>query len=328
VVNVEELLGKYNIEFVDHGTNVAKGNVNIQCPWCGEADHSQHLGINIATGMWGCWRNAKHRGRKLSRLLIKLTGLSTAEARRVCGEGTDRAMQRGDLENAVQGLTEGETAAETPAPRTIRMDPYARPLTADGRMQLRAIDYLVRERGFLRQHIGRLVQRYQINFAVSGDFADRIIFPVKEKGILQTYLGRSISRKYALRYKALAEEDSVKQVKDCLYNYDHAMKGGRVCYIVEGVFDVLKLDFYNWRSEVSSVGLFNMNVEDSQIELLYDLKKKFNRFIVLLDKGQVAESLTLESQLKFLPHIQCKFIEEAEDPGELTPAQARKYSLL
>ena len=102
--SVTQMLTRYNIEFVESGPNVAKGNVNVQCPWCGVEDHSYHLGINLAKGMWGCWRNKQHRGRALYKLLSKLTGLSYQEARRVTGEGGARAVQLGEMERAVDAL--------------------------------------------------------------------------------------------------------------------------------------------------------------------------------------------------------------------------------
>ena len=157
---------------------------------------------------------------------------------------------------------------------------------------------------------------------MTGDFENRIIIPVYENGKLMTYLGRSIYADAALRYRALEKEKSVKQVKDCIYNYDRAMRGGETLVLVEGAFDVMKVDYYG-KPKLRAVGLFNMNLEASQIELLYDLRGKYDRYILLLDRGEVAPSIRLEDELYFFKNLRSRFLEDVEDPGDLTPKQAK-----
>ena len=327
-VDVKRLLERYNIEFVESGPNVAKGNINIQCPWCGSEDHSHHLGINLATAMWGCWRSQQHRGRQLSRLLIKLTGLSSSEARRECGEGASIAVQPDDFENALSGLTEGVEVAESVRHAAkCSFDPYMHRLTGRTRAQKRAVLYLCRDRGFPESDIRRLAKRYDLHFAINGDYADRIVMPVYENGVLQTYLGRSIYPKSKLRYRALEAEKSVKQVKDCIYNYDNVDKPGDILFLVEGAVDAWKIDFYNYKSGIRAAGLFNMNLERTQLDLLIELRSKYRRFVICLDAGQIAESLRLEGLLSaILPNLSVHQLRGVKDPGELTPHQAKKLA--
>lgn len=332
-MNVLDILNRYNVDYVDRGKNVAKGNVNIQCPWCGEADHSQHLGINLETGMWGCWRNVKHRGRKLYRLLSKLTGLSQAEARRATGEGVLRAVQRGDMERAVSGLTEDPvTYVQHSSPRVIGLPRASRPICAPGidpmRAEVRFRNYLQKERGFPKHNHKRLARQYGLLYCVAGRFSDRLIIPIYENKKLMTYIGRSIYPDASLRYLALDADESRKQVKDCLYNYDAAMEGGSVLFFVEGAFDTMKIDFYSQRNEVRAVGLFNMNLEVEQADLVSDLHGRFDRHIILLDEGQVSQSLDLQARLEpLLGNVEVRFMKDswgAKDPADLTPAQVRR----
>lgn len=326
-MNVLDILDRYHIEYVDSGKNVAKGNVNVQCPWCGAADHSQHLGINVATGMWGCWRDAQHRGRQLYRLLSKLTGISQQEARRATGEGVRRAVQLGDMERAVEGLQIAPRVDTDTGVTDLSLDRSFRKLCLAAQntyhAETRFLWYLIYERRFRKKDIRNLAIRYKLRYCVTGDFADRLIIPVYENGKLMTYLGRSIHPHASLRYRALEKEKSVKQIKDCVYNYDLAMRGGEIVTIVEGAVDVWKVDFYNRGKGLRSIGLFNMNVEDSQLELLYDLRGRFDQYIILLDQGEVAKSLRLESQLSFLGNVKSQLLHQANDPGSLTPVQAK-----
>jgi hypothetical protein len=163
---------------------------------------------------------------------------------------------------------------------------------------------------------------------VSGRFADRLIIPIYENGKLMTYIGRSLYTDASLRYLALDAEDSVKQVKDCLYNYDEALLGGKVLFVVEGAFDVMKIDFYSKRNGVRAVGLFNMNLEAAQQELFDTLHDRFDKFIILLDEGQVSQSLDLQNRLKpLLGTVKIWFMKDewgVKDPADLTPSQVRR----
>src|SRR5271166_3036315 len=77
MIDIETTLRTYGIHFVTAGSNVAAHHINIKCPWCSH-DPSEHLGIDLRTGMWGCWRDPAHRGRSLNRLLYKLHIPTTA----------------------------------------------------------------------------------------------------------------------------------------------------------------------------------------------------------------------------------------------------------
>lgn len=330
-MNVLDILNRYNIDYVESGRNVAKGNVNVQCPWCGEADQSQHLGINLATGMWGCWRSEKHRGRKLYRLLSKLTGLSSLESRRATGEGVLRAIDRGDMERAVQGLSEdAEEHTQRSSDHAISLYPSFREMCVSREDPFRAerrFRHYLTGRGFPRHHHKALVRQYELMYAVAGRFADRLIIPVYENGKLMTWIGRSVYADADLRYLALEADESVKQVKDCLYNYDAAVEGGRALYFVEGAFDVMKLDFYLQHKEVRALGLFNMNLGPEQQEMVANLRGLFDQYIILLDEGQLSQSLDLQATMRpllgkvFLQTMKKEW--KAKDPGELTPSQVR-----
>lgn len=324
MIDVRKLLDDHGVHYVESGSNVAKGNINIKCPWCGVEDKSEHLGINLRTSAWGCWRSASHRGRKLSRLLVKLLGVSPQEARRLAGEGRHIAVQRGDYDRALLDLSSSPVdSTDAPHSRHAVLDPYMHRLTGRTRSQRRAVKYLVRDRGFPREDIRRLCKRYDLHFAIRGDYANRIVIPVYEDGKLMTYLGRSIYNSAGLRYRALEKEKSVKQVKDCLYNFDNANRRGAILYLVEGAIDVWKVDFYNYSAGVRAIGLFNMNLEPAQLEQLIRLRDLYQSFVILLDSGQVAESFVLESQLSaLLPGLTVQHLHIAGDPGELTPRQA------
>ena len=52
--DVVSVLRDLNIFFMDHGKNVTKGWVNVNCPFC--HDPSWHLGINLSNNKISCWK--------------------------------------------------------------------------------------------------------------------------------------------------------------------------------------------------------------------------------------------------------------------------------
>lgn len=323
-MNVLQILSRYSIEYVETGPNVAKGNVNIHCPWCGAEDHSHHLGINLEKGWWGCWRSKQHRSRALYKLISKLTGLSYQDARGITGEGRPRAVQLGDMENAVAALTaplEG-SGSDTDA-RSIHMPRSMRKLCDRSQTayasERRYLDYIKHRRKFRRCDVEKVCRRYHLHYCLTGNFQDRLVIPIHENKKLMTYLGRSIYTNATLRYLALDKDESIKQVKDCIYGFDRATKGGKILVIVEGALDSMKVDFYNYKYGIRAVGLFNMNLEPAQLDLLVELSGLYDRYIILLDEGELGSSLRLESELRFLKGIRAKFLQGVKDPGDLTP---------
>src|SRR3990170_3506093 len=77
MLDIESALKSKRILYLDSGSNVSRGNINICCPFCPD-DPSYHLGINLETGYWGCWRDSGHRGVTLKRL-FKALGWSNSE---------------------------------------------------------------------------------------------------------------------------------------------------------------------------------------------------------------------------------------------------------
>src|SRR6185436_20537355 len=77
---------RHNIDYVTSGPNASKGRLQIKCPFCGQDDPSEHMGVSIRGKGWSCWRNAGHRGVSSERLIQALLRCSSEEAKRLIGE--------------------------------------------------------------------------------------------------------------------------------------------------------------------------------------------------------------------------------------------------
>lgn len=72
MLDLKNLFKKYRVSYVERGPNCSAGHVNIKCVWCGNADKSYHLGINLLTGQHFCFRNPSHVGNYIDNVLRKL----------------------------------------------------------------------------------------------------------------------------------------------------------------------------------------------------------------------------------------------------------------
>lgn len=72
MISLRTLFSKYRIAWIDRGPNCTRGNINIACPLCGNADRSYHLAIREDTGQFWCFRNPKHHGPNITFILAKL----------------------------------------------------------------------------------------------------------------------------------------------------------------------------------------------------------------------------------------------------------------
>lgn len=73
------VLTQLRVPYRDTGAHTTSGHINIKCPWCGTDDRGEHLGINLQTGAYHCWRNPAHAGYSAYRLLTALGSLSSVD---------------------------------------------------------------------------------------------------------------------------------------------------------------------------------------------------------------------------------------------------------
>jgi len=71
------LLDRLEVQYITEGPNCKRGWVNVRCPFCD--DPSEHLGMNLETGAFNCWRCGK---KVKSAALAKVAGISQAEAKK------------------------------------------------------------------------------------------------------------------------------------------------------------------------------------------------------------------------------------------------------
>lgn len=320
------LLSERRVDYIDKGPNVKRGEVNIRCPFCGSADPSYHMGLNLNTGWWSCWRNkSMHSGKSPVRLLMTLLRVSFGEARDIAGLGDDYRDPEGfdSIKARLQAL--GRPVA-APAPRSCAWPPGFHEIDGTGASRLHW-DYL-KQRRF--DDISALVAQYRLSFTRSGPQAYRIILPFLVFGEVVTWTGRAIGPSSA-RYLDQPLEDAAIGPKHTLYNHDALLQPAEALVLVEGQFDVLKIDFYGQAFGVRAAGMSTSGISEDQVHLLADARPRFRRMIVMGDQTKTGtgsvDSMRLRQALAFVPGVESMpppF--KLKDAGELSPRQAINWS--
>lgn len=274
-------LDDINVPYATIGKNVSAGWVNIQCPYCD--DHSNHLGINLSSKQVHCWRCPHRSG--IKKLIADLEEINYSEVDERLG-----MFQSGFY---FEEPFEAAESIELPAEATDEFPP--------GHLQ-----YL-KGRKFDPEE---LISSYQLKACAHlGPYKFRIIIPVFINGRLVNFVGRDITNRAELRYKAAANRNAVLPLKDLVYNLDSVRKN---VLITEGPFDV-------WRIGPGAVGLLGTEYTKHQVNLLVQLQAE--RFFVLFDGEPIAFekarqlAKTLSMSGKDVEVIQCP---EGRDPADLT----------
>lgn len=324
-VDIQSFFNRNGVEYIDKGKNVKKGHINISCPFCHD-DPSHHLGINESTLAWSCWRDTSHRSNYPHKLIKKLLGWPWPKIQAVFGGNAKPDLT--EFDKLAENLWAENAILEDDLKRgKLRFPKSFRRIEQEGTTE-KFWEYLY-ERGFDDDDVENLCLLYGLRCCVSGDWRNRVILPITLDGELVTWTGRSIYKEAELRYRNLDVDESILNAKHTIYNFDEALNNkGDKLYLVEGPFDVIKLDYFLqvFGSKNRAVGMFNMSPTEEQSSLLSELRPCYKEFVVLLDNGELMSSTHILGQLSFLGNLKLgQLPSHVKDPGELTPDLIKKY---
>lgn len=324
VLDWRAIFVRHGIEFVERGANVRRGEMNIRCPMCGSADPSHHMGVSPETGWWACWRNSAHRGKSPVRLLVALLRVSVREARELAGLDEDWVDPEGFTE-AVARFMGRVSVQEESVTRLLDFPSEFRPLQTGRSACRRHVDYL-ESRHF--RDIDDLSELYELCYAVSGPWRDRVVLPYITDGQLVAWTGRAVTPRAEIRYKDLSVSECVCAPKHTLFNHDVR---GDTLVVVEGPVDALKLDFYGRDHGLRAVALSTNSISEDQIYLLHGVSQHFRQVLVMMDMATrmgVVDSMKMRQKLSGISSS-AQLTEVPfgrKDAGELTPEEVWVYA--
>ena len=310
-------LDENNVHYVTRGPNTRRGEVSVKCPLCLGSDESEHLGINLETEKWGCWRDQSHRGKSARTLIKALLGCSSTQAGLIVKQyshsdpdGLEAAL------NVLQADTNSTIQHEEDLVKLTTQQKLGPQFHSFNQIKVRGLtrrfyDYLG-DRGYDNPH--EIIQHYDLRCALTGRYKDRIIIPIRLNGELLGWTSRAIGVvKNAPRYLASNED-----VKTTVFNFDELKEGGNRLFIVEGPFDAIKVDSFGRHMGVRATCTFGTSVSISQIALLRALIPKFDSAWILFDKGAEGPAHNLAQWTN------CKVAglpRNIKDPGDLPKKQ-------
>jgi len=335
VIDWRDVLSRHRVEFVERGANVRRGELNIQCPFCGSADPSHHMGLSPESGWWACWRNAEHRGKSPVRLLVKLLGVTVKQARELAGLHDDWVDPEG-FGSAVARFMGRLVAPVVPVEeeRVLHPPAHASPvLDMPGYQADRFLQYLWM-RGFNRA--GRdpfmLCDQYGLMGAVRGDYAQRVILPYMHEDKMVAYTGRAITDA-TVRYKDASVDDCIVQVRHTFYNANALHdRSAHTLLVVEGPFDALKLDFYLRPLGARAVAISTNNLSRQQQDVLREAAQNFISVPLMLDLTKPLDAgaaMRMRSGISDIPNMRIVMSSGSDrkikDAGAMTPSEVLHF---
>jgi hypothetical protein len=328
-------LNAHRIEFVERGANVARGNIAINCPWCGDADRGFHLGISLGGKGYGCWRSKSHRGIRPTRLIAALLKCSWDEAKRISGDDDVILTDDEAFAKQVREMMQGKVQVSTDV-KPIDMPKSFKPIE-DRAFGRRFVDYLTDERGYSYADALKLAPLYDLRYCISGPFKYRLIIPVYMDGLVN-WTGRDITGRSLIRYRTLSTDPKKAEeagtpvapipIERTLLNYDEIIREehGRSLVVCEGPLDALRVDFYGRKQGIRATCLFGTgNLSEAQVELLDAVNDRFEKRLLVLDADAALGVLAKHSRLAYLGYKPFRLPSDIEDPAVLRRSEVRDF---
>jgi hypothetical protein len=285
------------VEYATRGKNTARDHVSIRCPWCGDEDPSQHLGISLTSDAWGCLRNSRHRGHSPSHLIAAILGCSSHQARLIVSQYTES-----DPESL--GVAQSPPEPKVEEIFDLRHERQIKPVGTTAKFW-----HYLEGRGF--HDVNALIRKYRLTCCTTGYYKERIIIPLYKDKKLYAWTARAIGNpQNAPRYL------SSELVKKTVFNRD--IEGGELLFVVEGPFDALKLDYYGQEHGARATCTFGTSISIEQVIILNALKKLFQRVVVLFDRDALEPSFEAIDWLSAANVTLGTLPEKFKDPGEMS----------
>lgn len=287
--DAEKFCFEYSIPIAPRGhAHNRHGWVNVPCPFC-SGGPGFHMGINIQKGYASCYRCGGHWLPKTISTLAKVT---IQQAFIIISKySTGEVLQ--DYEQKIK-----------------RKDKLEFPAGC-GIMQKMHWNYL-KSRNF-KPSIGR--QWELMGTGINGDYAFRIIAPIRLDGVLISYQGRDITGKSKLRYKGCADENEVFPHKSTIYGVDQC--NGKKILIVEGITDA-------WKIGQGCGSTFGIEWTPAQARMIAN---RFDEFILLYDSEEQAQEKAMDLYRYLTARGlsgEIATLNIGKDPAELTDKQAKE----
>jgi hypothetical protein len=300
-MNIIELYRDFNVPHATEGHKHCRpGWVNVECPFC-TGNPGLHLGYNLASGGFVCWRcgwhppiltisKLIHISEPEAKALIKLYGGIVSSAKftpitKIKGKDHQLPSNTSPLQSNHRHYLEGRG-----------FDP----------------DKLIKEWNLLGTGPISLLSTGKGKDKKEINFKHRIIAPIIWDGIEVSFQGRDITDKASLKYITCPKDRELIFHKHILYGKQEYWKESVI--LVEGITDV-------WRFGRYSMACFGIKFTPVQVR---EIAKRFRTVAVCFDGGElqaISQSNKIVAELRFRG-VDAFRVDIEGDPGEMKQEEA------
>ncbi len=280
----EKCLSDNNIPLFYTGSNVGKGWIGTNCPFCIDGDRGGHLGINKTSKIYSCWK-CKSKG-----------GMYSLVKKLFPNENIEKILQKyssnATLTTFVSKIKNTGNSCTLPKGATQKILPLHKKYLLSRNFQPEQLykDFNLRSTG------------------ISSGWGYRIIIPITLQNRMMSYVGRDVTGKALIRYKAVPIEQSIRDTKSLIYNIDSATDR---LILVEGATDV-------WRIGQGCGASMGAALTPEQI--LQITSRNFQKVFVLYDSDTTGKIEGLKFGQILSQYVETEIInlpDGIHDPGEL-----------
>lgn len=262
------------------------GWINVSCPFCGRLD-KYFLGFEEDTGRLSCWQCGWKR---TIDVVAKLANVSKGKAWHLVSQYSGFILKR---------KKKNKQCAEY-----CKLPPH-QPLSSKHYKHLAS-------RGISKE----MLEPYQpVAAEPVGPYKHRIIFPIYFHGTLVSYQGYDWTRRSKMKYKACPLVGEVVPHQEIFFGLDLVPSNKVV--VVEGVMDAIKLG-------PGAICCFGISWTKEQANLLKQFEEVFIMFDSEVEAQRQARRLAKAIYIPGRLSPELIELDEAADPGDLTPEQADK----
>jgi hypothetical protein len=305
--DLEELLEEYSVPFITTGKNTSRNFVNVSCADSGgDCSYDDNYTMGISRSMthgycWYCARAFPVFDTKERQGIATTLGIEQNMWKQVMEE------QDGELytEGIIQHEEIKDDTPDVEVPGDTLHEVHRNYLKGRGLDP----DWLIKEYGITGT----------INYPDDYKKGYRVFFPIRHKGKIVSYVGRSYLDSAMNKYMCCDKSDELYFHKNLLFNQDRVT--GRKGIAVEGPLDVLNL--VQASGNFNIVAFYGTSYKDEQVQ---QLRKLFDEVFVIFDPEPAAQekAMNIKSYLESYG-VKCTVLcfKKNIDPGALPHKTAK-----
>lgn len=284
--------------------------IHICCPMCGETKYRMY--INLNNGKVHC-QKCKFSATNFVNFIKEIEGTTYQKALQKYKDIAGGVIPEYVTENLVNKILKDTSIQLIKRPVALPDEYEIIDLTSNNLRIRQAIRYLQSRKITKRQ-----IREHKVGFCSEGEFENRTIIPIYNKGRVVFWVSRAISDKAYLKEISPVTQDYNISKSEVLFNLDIAVDTG-ILVLSEGIFDAM-----SWGD--IGVGLLGKILYTEQYNQIIENKDKIKRIYVALDFDAYSYAVDIAKILsEVIPTYIVKIPQHLDDPNKALIKKGKDY---